>query len=79
MRNNHKTYCVFLDVASHPADVRNSGDEWHLRGTDIHGLPGGKPAGRMLQQRGIVTGTSGRRGGGLPALVKERGGGPLCS
>ena len=77
MRNNH-VLCI-PGCGLPPADVRNSGDEWHLRGTDIHGLPGGKPAGRMLQQRGIVTGTSGRRGGGLPALVKERGGGPLCS
>ena len=70
---------IWVRMAARGRDVRNSGDEWHLRGTDINGLPGGKPAGRMLQQRGIVTGTSGRRGGGLPALVKERGGGPLCS
>ena len=28
MRNNHKTYCVFLDVASHP-------QMYGIRGTDF--------------------------------------------
>ena len=74
MRNNHKTYCVFLDVASHP-------QMYGIRGTN--GICVGRISTDFQEVNRLAeccnSAGSGRRGGGLPALVKERGGGPLCS